>query len=60
MGTDFDDFSSKAHHGVKDISIEAQKNRLILLSIMISSGWDFYSNEWWHYQLFDSRKYDVI
>jgi len=60
IGTDFDDFSSKAHHGVKDISIEAQKNRLILLSIMISSGWDFYRNEWWHYQLFDARKYDVI
>ena len=58
MGTKFDDFSDKAHHGSKDISIKAQKNRLILLSIMISSKWDFYHKEWWHYQLFNVRNYD--
>ncbi|MDP6030850.1 MAG: M15 family metallopeptidase [Alphaproteobacteria bacterium] len=22
---------------------------------MTAAGWDFYSKEWWHYQLFDSR-----
>ncbi|MDB2550450.1 D-alanyl-D-alanine dipeptidase [Rickettsiales bacterium] len=60
MGTPFDDFSPKAHHGSSQISIKAQKNRLILLSIMISSGWDFYSKEWWHYQLFNPRNYPII
>lgn len=60
MGTEFDNFSSKAHHGSGDVSIEAQKNRAILLSIMLSAGWDFYSKEWWHYQLFNARSYDMI
>jgi D-alanyl-D-alanine dipeptidase len=22
---------------------------------MMSAGWDFYKNEWWHYQLFQAR-----
>lgn len=60
MGTKFDDFSNQAHHGSREISLLAQKNRLILLSIMLSSGFDFYSKEWWHYQLFNSRQYPII
>ncbi|HEC14456.1 MAG TPA: D-alanyl-D-alanine dipeptidase, partial [Rhodospirillales bacterium] len=34
--------------------------RLILLGLMTASGWDFYKNEWWHYQLFDCRGLPVL
>ncbi len=60
MGTDFDDFSPFAFHSCEKISLNAQKNRLILLGIMTLAGFDFYSFEWWHYQLFDARKYEII
>jgi len=60
MGTAFDAFTPKSHHGRTDISVEAQKNRLLLMGIMTTAGWDFYRNEWWHYQLFNSRNYAVI
>ena len=60
MGTDFDEFSDLAFHNCKKISAQAQQNRLILLSLMTESGWDFYSKEWWHYQLFKPREYPVI
>ncbi len=60
MGSDFDEFSDLASHNCQKISIEAQKNRLLLLGIMTAAGWDFYSQEWWHYQLFEPRKYPVI
>ena len=61
MGTSFDDFSISSNHGeIEDISVEAQINRYILLGIMSTAGWDFYKNEWWHYQLFDSKKYPLI
>lgn len=61
MGTDFDDFSAKAAHRCsEEISLEAQKNRLILLGIMTLAGFDFYSQEWWHYQAFEARKYPII
>ena len=55
MGTEFDAFTPLSHHGNTGISPEAQRNRHLLLGIMSSAGWDFYSNEWWHYQLFNAR-----
>jgi D-alanyl-D-alanine dipeptidase len=61
MGTAFDAFTPQSHHGVLDISPDAQRNRAILLGIMTAAGWDFYRNEWWHYQLFSPRgRYDVL
>ena len=60
MGTAFDAFTPLSHHGVTAISTEAQRNRLLLLGLMSAAGWDFYSNEWWHYQLFDSRSYPLL
>ena len=60
MGTKFDAFTHLSHHGNKEISVEARHNRLLLLGIMTAAGWDFYKNEWWHYQLFDSKKYPLI
>ncbi|MEX2451728.1 MAG: D-alanyl-D-alanine dipeptidase [Rhodospirillales bacterium] len=60
MGTPFDDFTGKAHHGSLDIAVSAQRNRTVLLGIMTSAGWDYYRNEWWHYQLFDARRLPTI
>ena len=60
MGTEFDHFSEKSFHGNKSINIQAQQNRLLLLGIMSQSGWEFYKNEWWHYQLPNSKKYKII
>jgi zinc D-Ala-D-Ala dipeptidase len=60
MGTAFDAFTSLSHHGNLMISEQAQKNRLLLMGIMTTAGWDFYRNEWWHYQLFNSRNYPLF
>lgn len=56
MGTGFDAFTPLSHHGNTQIPTSAQKNRIILMGIMTTAGWDFYRNEWWHYQLFDARR----
>jgi D-alanyl-D-alanine dipeptidase len=60
MGTEFDAFTPLSHHGNQDVPTEAQHNRLVLLGLMTQAGWDFYRNEWWHYQLFNSRQYPLI
>ena len=60
MGTAFDAFMPLSYHGNTEISKAAQKNRYLLMGIMTTAGWDFYRNEWWHYQLFEPRKYPVI
>lgn len=59
MGTGFDAFTPLSHHANPDVSATAQRNRAILLGIMTAAGWDFYRNEWWHYQLFNSRRYPL-
>jgi len=59
MGTEFDFFSPRSHHGNTEVSAEAQRNRLILLGLMTAADWDFYRCEWWHYQLFNSRSFPL-
>ena len=60
MGTPFDDFTPLSHHASTGISVQAQRNRLVLLGLMTAAGWDFFRNEWWHYQLFDARSYPLL
>jgi D-alanyl-D-alanine dipeptidase len=60
MGTPFDAFTPLSHHGNTEIPAEAQRNRFILLGVMSAAGWDFYSNEWWHYQLFNAQHYPLL
>jgi zinc D-Ala-D-Ala dipeptidase len=60
MGTAFDAFTPLSHHANREIASTAQRNRFLLLGLMTAAGWDFYGNEWWHYQLFQSKKYPVL
>ncbi len=60
MGTPFDAFTRRSHHGSADVSAEAQHNRLLLLGLMTAAGWDFYRYEWWHYQLFEARRFPLL
>jgi D-alanyl-D-alanine dipeptidase len=60
MGTPFDSFRPQSHHAATDIPAEAQRNRFVLLGLMSAAGWDFYRNEWWHYQLFEPRRFPLL
>ncbi len=60
MGTGFDAFTPLSHHASTGVPEEAQRNRFLLLGLMTAAGWDFYRNEWWHYQLFDTRRYPLL
>lgn len=55
MGTPFDAFTPRSAHCCTEVSAEAQRNRLLLLGLMTAAGWDFYPDEWWHYQLPNAR-----
>lgn len=60
MGTGFDAFTPLSRHGSRGVPPEAQANRHFLLGLMTAAGWDFYRNEWWHYQLFDPARYELL
>ncbi|MBM3600242.1 MAG: D-alanyl-D-alanine dipeptidase [Alphaproteobacteria bacterium] len=59
MGTGFDALTTLSYHGSTEVSPTVQRSRLMLLGLMTAAGWDFYSKEWWHYQLFDARRYPL-
>ncbi|MBM3559123.1 MAG: D-alanyl-D-alanine dipeptidase [Alphaproteobacteria bacterium] len=60
MGTQFDDFTLRAYHDAAGLPAEVRRNRFLLLGLMSTAGWDFYRREWWHYQLFDARRYALV
>ncbi|OBK24491.1 D-alanyl-D-alanine dipeptidase [Mycobacterium asiaticum] len=50
MGTDFDEFSSRANaYATQDVSPAAQANRKRLRDAMSYGGLTVYSGEWWHF-----------
>lgn len=61
MGAGFDEMHNRSYHGSELISKQAEANRLLLLGIMVSAGFEYYDHEWWHYQLPDAaRKYPLF
>jgi D-alanyl-D-alanine dipeptidase len=60
LGTDFDDMSERSHHGRSDLPTVVQRNRALLLGIMVGSGWQPYPYEWWHYQLPEASQYPLL
>ncbi len=60
MGTGFDAFTKASWHGDLTVSVDAQRNRALLLGLMSAAGWDFYAKEWWHYQLFAPRRLPAL
>lgn len=60
MGTGFDAFTERSWHGDVSVSVDAQRNRVLLLGLMSAAGWDFYMKEWWHYQLFAPRRFPAL
>jgi D-alanyl-D-alanine dipeptidase len=60
MGTGFDAITDRSAHGSLEVSTEAQRNRAVLLGIMTGAGWDNYLPEWWHYQMFDARRFPPL
>ncbi len=59
MGTDFDDFSEKAHRNYQGISESTQKNRMLLETIMHKHGFIGWHAEWWHFDYKDWEQYPV-
>lgn len=59
MGTSFDHFGKEAHHDYIQLSDTILANRLLLKSIMESSGFSAISSEWWHYNYHKSKEYPI-
>lgn len=49
MGTQFDDFSEKAHYANTRPNSQERKNRKILRDLMLEAKFLPYEKEWWHF-----------
>jgi D-alanyl-D-alanine dipeptidase len=63
MGTGYDCFSELSHTANPRVGALAQRNRLLLKSVMEKHGFTNYAQEWWHFTLVDEpypdRYFDV-
>ncbi|TCT07419.1 D-alanyl-D-alanine dipeptidase [Paralcaligenes ureilyticus] len=60
MGTGFDAMEDRSHHDRNDLAAGVQRNRCLLLGIMLRAGFRSINTEWWHYELPDSRSYALL
>lgn len=60
MGTAFDAMEPKSHQFYSDLPPQVQRNRLLLLGIMLSAGFEAIPTEWWHYELPNAEDFPLI
>ena len=62
MPTKYDDFTEKAHpnYNGKEITIEAKKNRQLLIKVMENNGFKVYPSEWWHFDFVGWEDYPLM
>lgn len=62
MPTEFDATGDKARHEYReaDVKAEAIENREVLKSLMAKFGFCALAHEWWHYDFWNWKSYDVI
>ncbi|MCQ4162308.1 D-alanyl-D-alanine dipeptidase [Roseomonas sp. GC11] len=60
MGTGFDATLAESAHGHAGVPVEDQRNRALLLGLMVAAGWEPYLLEWWHYHLPEARQFPPL
>lgn len=60
MPTEHDAFVAAAHSEYKDLPEEVLRNRGLLIEAMEKHGFTVYPDEWWHFDLDDWEKYDLM
>ncbi len=59
MGTDFDYFGKEAHHAYSKHSKTVLYNRRLLRETMKKHGFTTIRTEWWHYNFYAGKKYQI-
>ncbi|MDQ3290932.1 MAG: D-alanyl-D-alanine dipeptidase, partial [Bacteroidota bacterium] len=60
MPTPYDAFTKKAHINYPHLPVLAIKNRDKLKTAMTKYGFQVYSEEWWHFDFHDFKKFDLM
>lgn len=60
MGTEYDDFTPKAHAETDLISLEQANNRKLLISFLEPLGFVQHKYEWWHFDYQPQRNWPLV
>ena len=60
MGTEYDNFTEKAHYDYPDLSEEVKSNRKILLDAMVKFGFSPIESEWWHFDFNGWKNFSIL
>jgi D-alanyl-D-alanine dipeptidase len=60
MGTDYDNFTEKAHYDYKNLSDNIKRNRKLLRDTMVKFGFEPLETEWWHFDFKGWKNYSII
>ena len=60
MGTEYDNFTEKAHYDYAELPEEVKANRKLLRDVMIKFGFEPLETEWWHFDFKGWKNYSII
>lgn len=60
MGTEFDDFSEKAHRDYTNLQPNVIENRKLLEEVMKENGFEGLSTEWWHFDYKEWKDHPIL
>ena len=60
MGTEYDNFTEKAHYDCPNLSEEVKSNRKILLDAMVKFGFSPIESEWWHFDFNGWKNFSIL
>ena len=60
MGTEYDNFTEKAHFAFSDLSDNVKANRTLLRNIMVKYGFNPIKTEWWHFDFSGWENFSIL
>jgi zinc D-Ala-D-Ala dipeptidase len=60
MPSGYDDLSRRARHNYRGGTAQQRRNRGVLKKLMTGAGLRAIGSEWWHYELYRSRRYPLL
>lgn len=60
MGTDYDDFSERAHADTTQITEQQRANRQLLVEAMATQGFVEHPYEWWHFDYRPDMEWNIV
>ena len=60
MGTEYDNFTERAHYEYQNLPMQVLENRKLLRKVMVKYGFHPITTEWWHFDFNGWEKFSIL